>query len=295
MKVLILCAKADKKLVVNLLSTLKALKIRALAYAIRDGWEEENKGLDEYLAVASHVIVVYSKYSMASTWLVFSSGFCYGKSLPFILFKPSTLPAKPKYLKSFFTINSLEEIYSFFETERRDWTLHEARRLARHELLELGVSFKGDAFAETVAEGNIHAVELFLKAGFSADTRDKKGVPLLCIAARTGNKAILELLLAQGASPNLQSEDRDNTALMDAIAASHLGLVLLLLEAGTELNAQSKDGQTALIIAVGKNDCSTVRLLLEKGADPDIPDKLGLSARKYAKLFHNPEMTSLFP
>ncbi len=50
---------------------------------------------------------------------------------------------------------------------------------------------------------------------------------------------------------------------------------------------------SALVIAVGKNNSTIASLLLEAGADPDLPDKLGFSARKYAKLFHDQAMSAL--
>jgi ankyrin repeat protein len=56
----------------------------------------------------------------------------------------------------------------------------------------------------------------------------------------------------------------------------------------------SKDGQTALVVAVGRNDAEVARLLVSGGADPDLPDKLGLTARKYAALFKNPAILALF-
>jgi len=36
------------------------------------------------------------------------------------------------------------------------------------------------------------------------------------------------------------------------------------------------------------------RLLASGGADPDLADKLGLSDRKYAALFKNPDILALF-
>jgi ankyrin repeat protein len=70
--------------------------------------------------------------------------------------------------------------------------------------------------------------------------------------------------------------------------------VQLYIEKGADTNLTSKDGQTALVVAVGRNDADVARLLVAGGADPDLADKLGLSARKYAALFKNPAILSLF-
>jgi ankyrin repeat protein len=196
-------------------------------------------------------------------------------------------------LAPFFLLLSLDDLSSFIEAESSEWNAIANRRQARRDLLELGVSFRGESFADTVREGNAHAVELFMQAGFPPDTRDKKGVPMLCLAAREGNKTIVDLLLKHGASIDLQSEDRGNSALMDAVAGAHDGIAGDLLSRGAAVDLQSKDGQSALVIAVGKNNVSIAEMLLEAGADPDQQDKLGFSARKYAKLFHDPKMSAL--
>jgi ankyrin repeat protein len=48
------------------------------------------------------------------------------------------------------------------------------------------------------------------------------------------------------------------------------------------------------VLAVGKNNSAMAGVLLEAGANPDLADKLGFTARKYAKLFHDPTMSALF-
>lgn len=294
MKLCILSDEQDVDAAQDVIRLIKTLNITVDAYTIKTHWRADVHRLDEYLASATHLVVIYSKNSIASAWLSFAAGFAFGSEKPLVLYRPSRHPAHAQYLTPFFLVSSLEELSVFFESENREWENINQRREARRALLELGISFKGDAFAEAVTEGNAHAVTLFLQAGLPADTLDKKGVPLLSLAARQGNKALIKLLLEAGASVNMQSEDRGNTALMDAVAGGYQEVCKLLLEAGTDVNIKSKDDQTALIIAVGKNDVSGSALLMDHGADPDISDKLGFSARKYANLFHNPEMKKLF-
>ncbi|MFQ3547293.1 MAG: ankyrin repeat domain-containing protein [Termitinemataceae bacterium] len=294
MKVLILSDKNDEGQARSILKMLNTLGIAVEAFCIGSRWRVESKRLDEYLNPATHIIVVYSKYSFASSWLSFTAGYALGASKPMLLFRPSREPVQAPYLAPFFLLLSLEDLGSFIETERNEWISIDERRSARRELLELGISIRGDAFADTVREGNAHGVDLFLRAGFPPDTRDKRGVPVLCIAARAGCRSIVDLLIDAGANVNLQAEDRGNTALMDAVAGGFTEIVEDLIEAGTDLDVQSKDGQTALVIAVGKGDVIISRLLVQAGADPDIADKLGLSARKYAQLFHNQEILALF-
>ena len=200
----------------------------------------------------------------------------------------------PAYISRMPILDGEEELKAYYRIEFLEWTAHEARRLARTTLLELGISLHTDSLVSCVSEGDTHGIELFLKAGFLPNIRDKHGVPLLCLAARNKHKSAAELLLEMGASIDLQSEDRGYSALMDAALAGSTDLVELFLHWGADPNLQSKDGQTALVVAVGRNDAEIVRRLLGAGADPNMADKLGLSAKMYASLFKNPTLLSLF-
>ncbi len=294
MKLFVLCAREDKERAIDILRLARTLDLTGLALAIGPLWRTEQRRLDEHLASATHLVVVLSEAANSSSWLPFVSGLCLGSEKPLVLLRTEKTVVKEAFLAPFFLIPSLDDLGSFLETERREWKAGFQRREARRELLELGVSLRGESFAETVREGNLHAAELFIRSGLSADSRDRKGVPLLCLAAREGNAAMLRLLLSNGAGIDMQSEDRANSALMDAVAGGYEMAVHELLQAKAALDLQSKDGQTALVIAVGKSDVSMASLLLQAGASPDLADKLGFSARKYARLFHNPAMTGLF-
>jgi ankyrin repeat protein len=76
--------------------------------------------------------------------------------------------------------------------------------------------------------------------------------------------------------------------------AQNLDIMDDLIKAGTDLNVKDKNGQTALIVAAGASREKMVEVLLKAGSDPDIPDSLGVSARKYANLFRNEVILSLF-
>ncbi len=294
MKVFVLCDTHDIHHARLILRALRDLQIPARAFTVGKRWRTEKRRLDELLSPATHIVVPYSEHNVTSAWLSFVAGYSIGTGRLLILYRPSRYPHQVPYLAPFFLVLSIEDLCSFIEAEHREWVSLTERREARRSLLELGISFRGDAFAEAVVEGNIQAAELFLKAGLPADTRDKKGVTLLGLAARTGNLAMVELLLNAGARMDTQSEDRGNSPLMDAVAGGHERIARRLVEAGANVNLQSKDGQTALVLAVGRNDVPLVDLLLKAHADPDINDKLGFSGRKYAKLFHNPEIQALF-
>ncbi len=294
MKVFILSDKHDVPKAKTLLALMRTLEMDAAGFYVGPRWRAEKRRLDEIIAPATHFVVVYSENSIASSWLAFLAGYALASGKVLLLYRPSRYPGQAPFLAPFFLVLSTQDLADFLRIERREWESVNRRRNAREALLERGLSFRGAAFADAIAEGDTEAADLFVQAGLPPDTRDKKGVPVLCLAARTGNRAAVRLLLAAGANLDAPAEDRGNSALMDAVAAGHRQIVHDLIEAGADVNLQSKDGQNALVIAVGKNDPDSTRLLLENGADADSPDKLGFTARKYAALFHNAEIVALF-
>jgi hypothetical protein len=148
--------------------------------------------------------------------------------------------------------------------------------------------------AQCVDEGGLREVLFFLAAGFSPNTRNKDGVPLVNIAARNGNREIIRFLFSAGAQLDLQSGDRGTSALIDGVMGNYYDLVMDLIKAGVDPNLTSKDGQTALIVATGSGNAAMVEALLKAGANPDIPDSIGMSARKYATLFHKNNLVPIF-
>lgn len=174
-----------------------------------------------------------------------------------------------------------------------DWRREEQAAKARAELERSGISITEEAFCETVREGELKAVGLFLKAGYSPNTRDKSGVPVLSLAVRKQHPTVVTMLIDAGADVNVISDDRGNTPLMDAAAVGRLELVGELIDAGADTDVASKNGQTALILAVGQNAVPLVERLVRAGADASIEDHLGMSAAKYAKLFNQSEILEL--
>jgi uncharacterized protein len=293
--VAVLVSPEDALTLENILTSLDRVGVDAYGLKIHTSWESlQRNNLIRRLEKASHMLVVVSISSMGSSWFTFAAGYGYSRESTVAFFRFDPDRAMPRYLTGLPVLDSLDELESYYREEMSAWLAEEERRVSRAALLEMGISCHNDSFSQCVREGDTKAVELFLKAGFHPDARDKHGVPLLCLAARNKHRSVIEILVEKGARIDLQSEDRGYSPLMDAAHAGSADLVKLFLERGADANLLSKDGQTALVIAVGRNDVEVARLLLRSGADPDQADKLGLSARKYAALFKNPSMLELF-
>lgn len=85
-------------------------------------------------------------------------------------------------------------------------------------------------------------------------------------AAKSGNTAEVQMLLAKGANPNAKGIF-GWTALIGASGNGHLNVVQLLLENGAEIDAKDDNGYTALMSACLSQHAKVVRLLLDRGAD----------------------------
>ena len=258
-------------------------------------WRAEPRARLELLMTgASHILCVLGERDAEAAWFAYMVGFARGKAVPLVVYatKPHFQPDPWMSDVSFFP--DLDAIAAHYAKEAVEWASREARRMAKAALLELGISWHGESMAQCVRDGDTKAVELFIASGFPPDVRDKSGVPMLCLAARSRHHSVVEVLLDSGADIDAQSDDRGYSPLMDAAQQGDETLAALLLRRWADTDLQSKDGQTALVLAVGRGDAPIVSALLRNGADPDLADKLGLSARKYAKLFHNTAIDAAF-
>jgi hypothetical protein len=91
---------------------------------------------------------------------------------------------------------------------------------------------------------------------------------LLRDAAKAGNTAECERLLADGAAPDAVDERYCNTPLMWASMRGFDATVELLLAKGADSETPNKDGWTALVAAVWYGHVSACRVLLKHGASP---------------------------
>jgi ankyrin repeat protein len=96
--------------------------------------------------------------------------------------------------------------------------------------------------------------------------------------ARTGDIAVLQRLIAAGASPNVTDPGGNHwTPLLHAIHTSQPAAVDLLLRSGADPKLAA-GGLDPLLMAVGTGHAAIVRRLLEAGADPLGDERIILTA-----------------
>ncbi len=162
-----------------------------------------------------------------------------------------------------------------------------------HFLLELGAdtNAKDDEgwtalpTAVNADTGRASVVQTLLDAG--ADINAKctctgylgGGWTALMIAVhKNDRKAMVDMLLAQGADPSLAN----NQGATPLTITDNMDTVRALLDRGANVNAKDKEGVTALMLCSYKCSVEKLRLLLEKNADVNAKNNEGATALLWA-------------
>ncbi|XP_029651673.1 E3 ubiquitin-protein ligase MIB2-like isoform X2 [Octopus sinensis] len=150
------------------------------------------------------------------------------------------------------------------------------------ELLEqlLNMSHKDtrlDQFVREAAQGQIDNIrEVITKHPDKIDQRSS-GKTALQVASHQGHKDIVIMLLDAGANLELQDEDGD-TALHYSAFGNQPEVMELLLLKGANINAFNKGGCSTLHVAVNKQFVKCVRVLLKHSTPVNIQDAYGDTA-----------------
>ncbi len=138
----------------------------------------------------------------------------------------------------------------------------------------------GQDLVAAARSGDTAAVESLLASGVEVNAKDREGSTALMFAAVRGDARMVAKLLAAGADPNLKDANGE-TALI--LGASHgVEIVRALLSEGADPNLADGEGQTALLVAA-ENQAATVRLLIDSGADVNHLDAFGVGALTIAE------------
>lgn len=136
---------------------------------------------------------------------------------------------------------------------------------------QLGYAFEPEFFVGAVSDGNLEAVELFLKLGQSPNhTENDTPMMILAVLRCQGDPVenrtpILKALIAAGG--NVEAKDMNNsTPLLWAVQQCDAEAVKALIAAKANVNAKAKGGAYPLMMAKVFNRTDIVELLVKAGA-----------------------------
>lgn len=169
--------------------------------------------------------------------------------------------------------------------------------------------------------GNERIARALLEKGADPNAASETGVTPLMEAARSGDVATVRALLGRRADVNRKEQDRDQTALMWAVARHHADVVRVLLEHGADVHARSRTrplrvmldqgpartvktsaqdarqldagGNTALLFAAQVGDADSAKALIAAGANGGDTGADGHSALVIATFAGHPDVAHL--
>ncbi|WP_242489919.1 ankyrin repeat domain-containing protein [Noviherbaspirillum cavernae] len=134
-----------------------------------------------------------------------------------------------------------------------------------------------------IRENSMKVFDVLLNArDIDLEIKARNGDNALMIASFTGNKPVVEALLAKGAQVNRPGW----TPLHYASLIGNNDIVRLLIENHAYIDAASPNKTTPIMMAALGGHILTVKLLLDEGADATLRNELGLSAIDIAAM-HN--------
>lgn len=172
----------------------------------------------------------------------------------------------------------------------------------------LGLALGAPANAQLYSEGYqfLQAVEEALNGGDSSKVTEILSVPgstvvnardvttgrtAMHLAVARRNGVWVDYLYQQGANVNIA--DRNGiTPLIQAVQLGWVEGTEKLIRHGARVDVASSTGETPLMYAVHARNTEIMRVLLQAGADPDRADHSGRSARDYARLRGERDITN---
>lgn len=190
-------------------------------------------------------------------------------------------------------------------SNRQETPLFHAKSLEMVLLLESygadldAISSQNQYAFEQVAWRSLELLQFWLNRGVNVNHTPGFYSPLLhqVIGVSDPNRGFVgqiewvNLLLNDGADPNLVEKDEGNTALHTAVEAKRSDIVRLLLDRGANPNAQNYLGNTPLHQAAKHGEVELSQLLIEYGADVNLRNLQRHSAWDKAQEF--PELLAI--
>jgi len=151
------------------------------------------------------------------------------------------------------------------------------------------------ALHEAAANCQMDAFRFLVQAGWDFSVRDDQGTPPMTLAVQCldRNAKVTSPRSSAASNSAIPGSESLPWSLQYATAHKQDGLISMLLNMGTNVNAVGSDGNRALDIACLKGDAASARILLEHGANPNLRNKAGSTPLHDAALSGNKEVVEM--
>lgn len=118
--------------------------------------------------------------------------------------------------------------------------------------------------AAAIAEGHLNVIELLVANGATMDLEIGEGVPLLLLAASKNRPDVVRMMVNAGASTKGKF---GAWPLYEVVSYGDTGLARFLIHKGADVNSRNWDGNTPLYEAISDHNLSMATVLFSEGAD----------------------------
>jgi ankyrin repeat protein len=125
------------------------------------------------------------------------------------------------------------------------------------------------ALMNTCFSGSLDIARVLIDAGADVNLKSTDGYTPLFLAVQEKHKPVIEYLLSKGARVDEKNGPDGVTALMNACFDESLDMLMMLVDAGADVNLKSNEGYTPLYNAVQAKETYNIEYLLSKGARID--------------------------
>jgi ankyrin repeat protein len=136
---------------------------------------------------------------------------------------------------------------------------------------------------QAVSGGDIEQLKLHIARGADLNKADKSNMTTLVQAILASRVEVVKVLVEAGA--NVDQASVLGPPLAVAAGRAKLEIAGVLVDGGADVNAKDRSGKTALISAAEMGQQELVELLVAKGADVNVTDKQGRTALTVARRF----------